>query len=487
MNTNTTDQTQTKNVVIIGGGITGLATAYYLQKHQKTSDIPFKITLIDAGENLGGKIMTEKVDGFTIEGGPDCFLRQKPWASELAEELGIKDQLIGTNDDKRKTFVLVKGKLTPLPDGVMLIIPTKIMPFALSPLISWPGKIRMGMDLFIPPFKGQDDESVGDFIRRRLGTEALYKIAEPLMSGIHVSDPEKQSLLATFPRFRNIEQKHGSLIRGMLAQKRVAHPNPNNNSKLNSLFISLKNGVSQLIIALEVSLKDSRIIKTTMVNKISPAADGRYLLGLNNGDEFLADAVVLAIPSFNAGSLVQEISPNLAHQLSYIPYVSTATISMAFKKSEITKPFSGFGFVVPSTENRKISACTWSSIKFDDRAPEDHLLLRCFVGGPGKEEMVDLDDEKLVEIARMELKDILGLAAEPVISRVYRWRKANPQYEVGHLELVKNLFDICRKETPGIYLTGSAYEGVGIPDCVNQGKKTAEQLVQYLQKEQVLA
>lgn len=487
MNLTTTHQTQTKKVVIIGGGITGLATAYYLQKHHKTSDIPFEITLIDASQELGGKIKTEKVDGFTIEGGPDSFLGQKPWATELATELGIRDQLIGTNDEKRKTFVLVKGKLTPLPDGVMLIIPTKIMPFALSPLISWPGKIRMGMDLFIPPFKGKDDESVADFIRRRLGTEALYKIAEPLMSGIHVSDPEKQSVLATFPRFRNIEQKHGSLIRGMLAQKRAPHPPSNNNSNKNSLFISLKNGVSQLINTLETSLKDCQILKNITVTALFPAANGRYSLELSNGDELCADAVVLAIPSFNAGSLIQGINPQLADQLATIPYVSTATISMAFKKSEITKPFSGFGFVVPSTEKRKISACTWSSIKFDDRAPEDHLLLRCFVGGPGKEEMVDLEDQELVQIARNELKDILGLAAEPVISRIYRWKKANPQYEVGHLDLVEDLFNYCRKETPGIYLTGSAYEGVGIPDCVNQGKKTAEQLVQYLQKEQVFA
>lgn len=485
MDHTTKHQNTLKNIVIIGGGITGLATAYYLQKEQRKSDLPIGITMIDAGHELGGKIITEKIDGFTIEGGPDCFLRQKPWATELAVELGIGEDLIGTNDDKRKVYVLLNGKLTPLPDGVMLIIPTKILPFALSPLISLPGKIRMGLDLFIPPFKGQDDESVGDFIRRRLGTEALYKIAEPLMSGIHVSDPEKQSLLATFPRFRNIEQKHGSLIRGMLTQKRIASHHPKNNSKLNSLFISLKNGVVQLITALEDSLTGCEILKNTTVTTISPAADGNYSLILNNEEEIHADAIVLAIPSFNAGSLIQDINPQLADQLATIPYVSTATISMAFKKSDITKPFSGFGFVVPSTENRQISACTWSSIKFNDRAPEDHLLLRCFVGGPGKEEMVELEDQELVEIARSELKLILGLEAEPVLSRIYRWRNANPQYEVGHLDRVKALFDISQKEIPGIFLTGSAYEGVGIPDCVNQGKKTAEQLVEYLQKEQV--
>lgn len=486
--TNTTElNSRPKKIVIIGGGITGLSAAYYLQKDKINNGNPLSITLIEAGEKLGGKITTEKVDGFTIEGGPDCFLRQKPWAAELAEELGIGDELIGTNDEKRKTYVLVNGKLTPLPDGVMLIIPTKIMPFALSPLISWPGKIRMGMDLFIPPFKGADDESVSDFVRRRLGEEALYKIAEPLMSGIHVSDPEKQSLLATFPRFRNIEQKHGSLIKGMLAQKKAVNHQPKNNSRLNSLFISLKNGVEDLINGLENALTDSQIYKKTRVISILPAAEQQYAVELDNGEHIVADAVVLATPSYNAAELLESIHPRLADQLMKIPYVSTATISMAFRKQDIQKPFTGFGFVIPRAENRDITACTWSSIKFDNRAPDDHLLLRCFVGGPGKEEMVDLEDDELVRIAHKELNLILGLSADPVLTRVYRWKKANPQYEVGHLDRVKELFSICSQEIPGIYVTGSAYEGVGIPDCVNQGKKTAGQLLQYLQQEQVYA
>jgi oxygen-dependent protoporphyrinogen oxidase len=478
---------QVKNIVIVGGGITGLSAAYYLQKEKRNNGTPLSITLIEASEKLGGKITTEKVDGFTIEGGPDCFMSQKPWAVELAEELGIGDELIGTNDEKRKTYVLVNGKLTPLPDGVMLIIPTKIMPFALSPLISWPGKIRMGMDLFIPPFKGADDESVGDFIRRRLGEEALYKIAEPLMSGIHVSDPEKQSLLATFPRFRNIEQKHGSLIKGMLSQKKAANHQPKNNSRLNSLFISLKNGVEELVNGLEDSLSDCQIYTKTRVISIIPAADLKYSVELDNEQHIIADAVVLATPSYNAAELLESFNPKLADQLTKIPYVSTATISMAFRKQDIQKPFTGFGFVIPSIENRDITACTWSSIKFDERAPDDHLLLRCFVGGPGKEEMVDLADEELVRKAHKELNLILGLSADPVLTRVYRWRKANPQYEVGHLERVKELFSTCSQEIPGIYLTGSAYEGVGVPDCVSHGKKAAGQVLQYLQQEQVYA
>jgi len=482
-----TKTAETKNIVVIGGGITGMSTAYHLQKAFKDDLSDYSITLVEAGEKLGGKIVTENHDGFTIEGGPDCFLRQKPWAAELAKELGIEEELLGTNDEKRKTFVLVNDKLTPLPDGVMLIIPTKIMPFALSPLISWPGKFRMGMDLFIPANKNGDDESVGNFIRRRLGKEALYKIAEPLMSGIHVSDPEKQSLLATFPRFRNIENKHGSLIKGMLAQKKAAKNMPKNNSRLNSLFISFKQGLTQLTTTLEESLSGCMVIKNTFVSRLLPAANKQFSVELSNGESILADAVVLAIPSYNAANLVENISQKLGTLLNGIPYVSTATISMAFKKTEIQKPFTGFGFVVPSTENRDISACTWNSIKFDHRAPDDHLLLRCFVGGPGKEEMVEKEDEELIRIAHRELELILGLNADPVFTKIFRWKKANPQYEVGHLDLVNEIFSTAQTETPGIYFTGSAYEGVGIPDCVHQGQQTAEKVVHFLQSERVTA
>ncbi|HZW03440.1 MAG TPA: protoporphyrinogen oxidase, partial [Anaerolineaceae bacterium] len=455
--------------------------AYHLQQEAADRAIPLRVVLLEADERLGGKILTEQVDGFTIEGGPDCFIRQKPWATELANKIGLQDELLPTNDHQRKTFVLTKGRLTPLPDGVMLIIPTRIMPFALSSLISLPGKIRMGMDWFIPQFKGPGDESVGDFVRRRLGREALEKIAEPLMSGIHVSDPEKQSLLATFPRFRALEQKHGSLIRGMLAQRKAARNQPHANGKTPSIFLSLREGVAQLTQRLEAALAGVQICKGTRVVQLEKIQQG-YRLTLDRGEPILADAVILAIPAFHAAELFEPLQPQIARQLTAIPYVSTATVSLAFRKQDIRKPFLGFGFVVPRTEKRDISACTWTSFKFDHRAPDDYLLLRGFIGGPGKEELVDLDDESMVQVVRRELRSILELDAEPVLSRVYRWRKANPQYEVGHLDRVKALFADCRTHTPGVILTGSAYEGVGIPDCVLQGKKAATEAMEYLQR-----
>ena len=469
-----------RKVIVVGGGIAGLSAAFYLQQEGKANNAALSITLVDANPKLGGKILTEKVDGFTVEGGPDCFISQKPWAAELAHQLGIQDDLIGTNDHQRKTFVLNKGKLTPLPDGVMLIVPTRIMPFVLSPLITWPGKIRMGLDWFIPRRPGRDDETVGDFVRRRLGSEALDKIAEPLLSGIHVSDPEKQSLLATFPRFRTIEEKHGSLIRGMLAERKAAKARKSAEARPVSLFQSFKQGVGRLTEALETALTDCRLIKDTRVISIARGGEGGYRIELSSGETLTADAVVLATPAYVAAELLAAVGPNTAVMLNAFDYVSTATISLGFRKQDIQKPFMGFGFVNPSTEKRRISACTWTSFKFDHRAPEDHILLRCFVGGPSKEEMVELDDETLIKIARAELVDILDLTAEPVLTRIYRWRKANPQYNLGHMDNVRQTFEACAKELSGIYLTGSTYEGVGIPDCVHQGQQVAKKVMGFI-------
>jgi len=471
---------QALKIAVIGGGISGLAAAYTIQETSRAKNLNATVFLIEAENRLGGKILTEQVDGYTIEGGPDCFLRQKPWAAQLAGKLGLQDELIGTNDQQRKTYVVNKGRLVPLPDGVMLIIPTRILPFALSPLISIPGKIRMGLDLLVPSFKGERDESIGDFVRRRLGNEALDKIAEPLLSGIHVSDPEKQSLLATFPRFRALEQNHGSLIRGMLKERKLAaKKKPVSENGPTSLFLSLHDGLSQMVNKLESSLQDVQLLCGQRVTRLERQSQGGFRLFLFGHAPLEVDSVVLAIPAYNASELVKNFAPQIAGQLQKIRYVSTATISLAYRKSDIRQPFSGFGFVIPRKEKRDISACTWTSIKFNHRAPEGTILLRCFVGGPGKEEMVSLSDEEMIASVRRELKVLMGLDAEPVLTRIFRWEKANPQYDVEHLTLVRQIFDQCQ-EIQGLYLTGSAYEGVGIPDCIRQGQQAAEKVLGFL-------
>ncbi len=473
----------TPSVVVIGGGITGLAAAYYLQQAAAGQNMNLSITLVEAGQRLGGKIVTDHLDGFTIDGGPDCFIRQKPWAVELAHSLGIQGDLLGTTDDQHKVYVLNNGRLTPLPDGVMLIIPTRITPFVLSPLITWPGKIRMGLDWFIPRRTDGGDESVANFVRRRLGREALEKIAEPLLSGIHVSDPEKQSLLATFPRFHTIEEKHASLIRGMLAERRTSQTKPRPAAKPDSIFMTFKQGLGRLPQALETALKGCRLIKGRRMVSLDRNERGSYVVMLSDKEMLQVDALILAAPAYDAADLVGRLAPKTAAFLDTIEYVSTGTISLAYRKQDIRRPFTGFGFMIPKQEKRKISACTWTSYKFDERAPQDHLLLRCFVGGPGKEDVLDLDDEQLIRAACSELAGILGLTAAPVLTRIYRWRKAHPQYNLGHLDLVSDVFKACGEEVPGVFLAGSAYDGVGIPDCVKQGKKAAMSVVQYLQKE----
>ena len=462
-----------KHVVIIGGGITGLSTAYYLQKEAESNNITY--TLLEKSDRWGGKIYTDEVDDFVVEGGPDSFITQKPWALQLARELGMEERLLPTNDHLRQTFVLNKGKPTPLPDGVFLMIPTKFTPFALSPLISPLGKLRMGMDLFIKPKLDGKDETLAEFIQRRLGAEALDKIAEPLMSGIYNAEAERQSLLATFPRFRAIEEKHGSLIKGMLAAQRAAQAakakastNGSGSKKSPSVFISFQSGMNEFVDEL-VDRLDGDLRLATAVTNLSKQ-DQQYQLTLDDGSKMMADAVVLAIPAYTAADLIQSFAPDAADGLNNIRYVSTGTISLAFKRDGFEHPLNGFGIVIPRSENRSINAITWSSTKFNQRAPEDHVLLRVFFGGSRHPEMMDVDDETLYNTVRQELRDIMNVSATPLFHRIYRWRRANPQYDVGHQ---KRVADIVANLPNGLYVTGSPYGGIGIPDCVRQAKATA--------------
>ena len=480
------EATQRVDVAIVGGGIAGMACAFHLQEKAAETDKAVNYALLERSDRWGGKLRTERIDGygdapFIVEAGPDSFITQKPWGLQLARQLGLESEFLPTNDHKRKTFVLHKGRPAAMPDGVLLIVPTKFTPFALTPLISLWGKLRMGMDLFIPAKTDDSDETLADFIKRRLGREALDKIAEPLLSGIYNAEAEKQSLLATFPRFREMEKQHGSLMRGMLASRnaRTAAPSTNgnhsggtNSSKPLSMFMSLTGGMERLVEVLRPKLTgDCRL--NTGVQSIRPTAEG-YRLELSDGATLDAGAVVLAVPTYVAAPLLAEIAPAAAAGLDEIRYVSTGTISLAYKRDEIAHPLNGFGVVIPRSENRSINAITWTSTKFDQRAPDGYALLRVFFGGSRSPQMMERSDEEIEQIARQELRAIMDIDAQPVFQRIYRMKNATPQYDVGHLERVAA---IEAGLPAGLHITGSPYRGIGIPDCIHQGQQTAENVL----------
>jgi len=457
--------------VIIGGGISGLAAAYALQKSEGPNA---NYLLLEASDHLGGKIVTYAGDGFLIEGGPDSFLTQKRAALDLCRELGLGDQLIGSNHTATpSTYVLSKGKLHPMPEGMMLMAPTMILPILRSKLISWPGKLRMGLEIFIGRNTTVADESLGSFVRRRMGSELLAKIAGPLMAGIHAGDPEALSLRSTFPMFTDMEKKHRSLVLGMMKRKKEQAAQPSTGARP-SMFTTLSGGLQQLPDAVAARLNPQQIKLSTRVQSIV-AAGNQYRLTLADGTSLLADNVVFTTPAYVTAEIVQPLDPTLADKLRRIRYVSTSTVSLAFRRSEITCDLNGFGFIVPATEGRKINACSWSSTKFSHRAPDDFVLMRVFIGGAFAEDLAEQDDATLIDIARTELREIMGITATPILARAYRWTKSNPQYNVGHAALISEI-DQRVSAHPGLYLAGAAYRGSGIPDCIQSGVDTATKI-----------
>ena len=460
-------------IVIIGGGISGLATAYYLQRYAGDAVC---ITILESAPRPGGKVTSAHENGFVVEGGPDSFITYKTEATELCRALGLEDRLMGTNSTKHPTYVWSRDKLHPMPEGMMLMAPTMILPFLRSNLISWPGKLRMGMEMFIPSnTAGDEDESLASFVRRRLGAEALDKIAAPLMAGIYAADPETLSLKSTFPHFLDMEKNYGSLLRGMMLHKQKREKKAAQADSMRvpaSMFMTLRGGLQQMIDALVAKLHPGTLLLGRNVRAVTRIGN-QYRMDLNHGEQMLADEIVFSTPAYMTANLVQALDSHLASQLRAIRYVSTATVSLAFKRNEISHLMDGFGFVVPHSEQRKITACSWSSEKFQGRAPKEDALIRVFIGGARAEEIAERSEVALVELARQELRTTMGITATPIFAKAYRWHKANPQYEVGHQSLVSEI-ENCLTRNEGLHLTGAAYHGAGIPDCIRSGINVAQ-------------
>lgn len=470
-------------VIIIGGGISGLAAAVHLKSGAKVHGKEIDVLILEKNGRIGGKILTERLGDFLIEAGPDSFLPEKVWTVNLARRLGLEKEMLPSNDEFKGTYIYSKGALHPLPEGVMLMVPTMFWPIAKSKLISWPGKLRMAMDIFIPAKKTREDESLASFVTRRLGRECLEKIAEPLVAGIHTSNPDNMSVLATFPRFVEMERKSRSLIIAMLkAMKGRPHatlsgPPPKPGSARMTYFMSFKHGMQALPNACASLIGSGSIRLNAAVKAIEPGQGGYYVI-LESGERISADHVIISTPAYDAAEMIKELDNELATQMNRIEWSSSATVSLAFKKEDVKTKLSGFGFIVPRLEGRRINAATYSSIKWSYRAPDDHLLLRVFVGGGHHEELVhELDDTTMSRVVLEELDAILGLKAEPAFSKIYRWFKGMPKYTVGHLDRMAVLDRLIAAHR-GIHIIGCSYKGIGIGDCIHNAQVAAEKILQ---------
>jgi oxygen-dependent protoporphyrinogen oxidase len=450
-------------IAIIGGGISGLSAAWTLHKRR----VPY--LLLEAGPSLGGVIRTESRDGFLLEGGPDSMLAQKPEGVALCRELDLGEHLIPTNPERRAVYILHRRKLHPLPEGMMLAVPTKILPLARSGLFSWPGKLRMGLDLVRPGRQENGDESIASFLRRRFGQEAVDRLGEPLLAGIHAGDPERLSILATFPRFRDLEAKHGSLVRGMLAAPR---PKPQPGAPPPAAFYSLRGGLGELVDALVERLDSSSIRTGTVVRSLAREGAG-YAVGLEAGETVRADSVIVAAPGPKIAPALEGLVPDVARTLSAVPFASSATVLLGYRRNDVAHPLDGYGMVVPQTEGLRTTALSFVSTKFAHRAPEGHVLLRGFLGGVRDGEVLNLSDEEMVKTVCNDMRSVLDLRGEPVLTRVFRWPGGTPQLEVGHLDRMRAV-ERAVGEVPGLHLTGAGIWSTGIPDSVADATRVAE-------------
>ncbi|MCC6553930.1 MAG: protoporphyrinogen oxidase [Polyangiaceae bacterium] len=469
-----------RRVVVAGGGITGLTVAHRLLAASRKGEAgPVQVTLLEARGELGGNIRTERRDGFVIDGGPDAWVVAKPHATQLCRELGLGDRIVETTERNRRVYFRTGGALHPLPEGMVLMIPTRFLPFATTPVLSWTAKARMALDLVLPRGRGQGDESIGHFIRRRLGSEALEQLAEPLLGGIYAGDVDALSLRSTFPQLAELEGRHRSMILGALAQRRARGRAP---GPPPSAFHSLLGGVGELIEALSRAVRAAGgDVHTGAAITAIARAEGpggpdapRFAVHVAGAAEpLLADDVVVALPAHAAADALSGLDLEIASSLRLVPYLSTATVLLAYRRADIAHPLDAVGVILPRSEGCRALAATFASSKWPGRAPEDAALLRVFLGGHRDPGVLAQGDDALAALAREELAALIDLRARPILSRVFRFERANAQPVIGHAERLRVLRERAARH-PGLHFAGAAFEGVGIPDCVRQANEVAE-------------
>jgi oxygen-dependent protoporphyrinogen oxidase len=512
-------------IVVIGGGITGLAVAHRVLERSMALRKQVELVLIEGSARLGGIVQTDKREGFLLERGPDSFLSEKTAGIELAKRLQLESHLIETNQNHRRSFIVRNGRLLPVPAGFNLLAPARLWPLVTSDIFSWPGKARMALDLLLPrgSANGSADESLAQFVRRRLGREALERMAQPMVGGIYTADPETLSLQATMPRFLEMERQHRSVI--LALRKAVSRPARAGNAKRSGtfseghgsgarygLFLSYDRGMQVLTNKLAERISNFRSEISDLRSQVSRAETSRasiqsqktttiqlnttveslelerepitgelttWKIRTNRGETLTANAVCLALPSYVSAGLLRSVDAQLASELAGISYASSATINLAYKRDDIPHPLDGFGFVVPFIEKRTAIACTFSSVKFAGRAPEGNALLRVFVGGALQPEVVDMTEAELVSRVRDDLRDLLGIQQPPLFTEVSRWNRSMPQYNLGHIARIRRIEDRTASLL-GLALAGNAYSGLGIPDCIRSGEAAAEKLLNAL-------
>ncbi|HEV2177883.1 MAG TPA: protoporphyrinogen oxidase [Terriglobia bacterium] len=476
-------------IAVLGGGISGLTAAYTLARARE-SGAPIEEFLIEASDRLGGLIQTERAEGFVIEAGPDSFLAEKPEAAALCRELGLGDSLIGSNDAGRRTYILHRGRLVPLPDGLMLMVPTRLWPVLATPLLGWTSKLAIVTEPLRAarghrangPTNGPaaSDESVSSFVRRHFGRGMVENIADPLLAGVFGGDSERLSARSALPRFWEMEREHGSLTRAVLEarRRRTAQANAASAEPAPPLFMTLREGLGAIVDALRPRLESSRLCleRRVLVLERRRAEPTGYIIRCEGGGAYEADALVLALPAHECARLISPLDSALGVQLGAIPYTGALTVALAYGPGVREALPGGFGFLVPRKEGKRMLACTFVHAKFDHRAPNSHALLRCFLGGARDPDTLRRSDNEIVSTVRRELRAILGLDAEPLFHRIYRWPSAMPQYEVGHAERVSQI-EHRLDSNPGLFLAGNTYSGIGISDCIRTGRTAATKAV----------